>query len=73
MNDESKKDKKVSFKKAVKALDDLVKELDQLPAATDARRKDHRTIDGLRKQIEGMSLMLRGSCGKGQDDFSFPG
>ena len=67
--------KRVSLKKAVAALETLVEELNALPAASDADDPDARVIDGMRKQVEGMALTMRGACeGRGgQDDFSFPG
>jgi phage shock protein A len=73
VNDESRD--KVSLKKAVKALETLIKEMDRLPAAQDARRKHHTAVEGMRKQLEGMVLTLKGACQgrSAQDDFSFPG
>jgi hypothetical protein len=67
--------KRVSLKKAVAALDTLLKELNELPAASDPDDPDARVVEGMRKQVEGMTLTMRGACeGRGgQDDFSFPG
>ncbi len=66
--------KRVSLKKAVKALDTLLKELNDLSAASAPEDANTRVVDGMRKQIEGMALTMRGACeGQGgQDDFSFP-
>jgi hypothetical protein len=64
--------KRVSLKKAVAALQKLLRELEALPAAKAA--VEGRTVEGLRKQIEGMVLTMEGACQgrNGGDDFSFP-
>lgn len=66
------KPRRVSLKKAVAALRTLLRELDTLPAARAAA--EERSVEGLRKQIEGMVLTMEGACqGRdGGDDFSFP-
>lgn len=66
--------KRISLEKAVAALEALLAELEQLPAATDDRLPESRTVDGMRKQLQGMVLTMKGACqGRdGQDDFSFP-
>lgn len=63
---------RVSLKKAVSALQKLLRELDALPAGRAAA--EERSVEGLRKQIEGMVLTMEGACqsGAGTDDFSFP-
>ena len=64
--------KQVSLKKAVAALRKLLRELDALPAARAAA--EGRTVEGMRKQLEGMVLTLEGACAgrDGSSDFSFP-
>lgn len=66
--------KRVSLKKAVAAIEKLLAELDELPAAKDPKDPDARVVNGMRKQLEGMRLTMTGAChgGGGQDDFSFP-
>ena len=65
--------KRVSLKKAVAALDQVLEELNALPVS-DQKDPESRVVDGMRKQLEGMMLTMRGACqGRdGQDDFSFP-
>ena len=64
--------KQVSLKKAVAALQKLLRELDTLPTTRAAA--EGRTVEGLRKQLEGMVLTLEGACAGrgGSADFSFP-
>lgn len=65
--------KHVSLKKAVDALETLLSELDTLPGK-ELASSDKKEVDGLRKQVEGMVLMMKGACGRrGQEDFAFPG
>lgn len=74
MTQDASNKKRVSLKKAVAALETLLAELEELPEATDEKLAESRTVDGMRKQLQGMVLTMKGACQgrNGQDDFSFP-
>jgi hypothetical protein len=72
IDDSKDNGRKVSLKKAVAALETLIQEIEALPAAKDAKAKESQTVEGMRKQLAGMVLSLKGACGRNGDDFSFP-